>query len=95
LGSNLELVLLMVLGFLLLDVFGEDLVVLDLVFLCLLEASEFVSLVDLLSSDSLLSNESLDLGGLEESLISLLDFSSDDVLSNIISLSEGEDLSDV
>jgi hypothetical protein len=85
----------MVLGFLLLDVFGEDLVVLDLVFLCLLEACEFVSLFDLLSSDSLLSNESLDLGGLEESLISLLDFSSDDVLSDIISLSESEDLSDV
>jgi hypothetical protein len=85
----------MVLGFLLLDVFGEDLVVLDLIFLCLLEAGEFVSLFDFLSSDSLLSNESLDLGGLEESLISLLDFSSDDVLSDIISLSESEDLSDV
>jgi hypothetical protein len=55
-----------------------------------------VSLEDGLSSDLLLGDESLDLWGFVESLVSLLDFSSDDVLGKVIlSLSENESLSDV
>lgn len=47
---------------LLLDVLGENLIVLGSVFLGLLVGSELVSLVDNLSSESLLGDESLDLG---------------------------------
>lgn len=55
-----------------------------------------LSLVDNLSSDSLLGDESLDTWGFEEGLVSDLDLSSDDVLGNIIlSLSEDESLSNV
>ena len=79
----------------LLDVLGEDLVVLGLVFLGLLESVDLLSLDELLSSQSLLGHESLDLGGLVESLVTLLDFSANNVLSNIVLLSEGEDLADV
>ena len=82
-------------GFLLLDVLGEDLVVLCLVILGLLKLLNLCSLDELLSSDSLLSDESLNLGGFVESLISLFDFSSNNVLSDIVLLSESEDLSDV
>jgi hypothetical protein len=78
----------------LLDVLGEDLVVLDLVDLGLFVSGELVSLFDSLSSDSLFSDESLDLGGFVESLVTLLDFSSDYVLSHIVLLSQGEGLSD-
>ena len=46
--------------------------------------------VDNLSSNSLDGDESLDLGGFEESLVSSLDFSSDNVLSNVILLSKSE-----
>lgn len=77
----------------LLDVLGEDLVVLCLVVLGLLESLGLVSLLEGLSSESLLGDESLDLGGLVESLVALLDFSSDYVLSHIVLLSEGEGLS--
>lgn len=79
---------------LLLDVLGEDLFVLGLVILGLLVSGELVSLGKGLSSESLLGDESLDLGGFVESLVTLLDFSSHDVLSNIILLSQGEGLSD-
>ena len=54
-----------------------------------------------LSSDSLLSDQSLNLGALIEGLVSLLDFSPDDVLSHIINLacffgvSESEHFSDI
>ena len=51
-------------------------------------------LVNLLSSDSLVSDETLNLGGLVESLISLFDLTADDVLAYIIALSEAEDLPD-
>jgi hypothetical protein len=50
---------------------------------------------DDLSSESLLGNESLDLWSLVESLVSLLDFSSNNILGNIILLSESESLSNV
>lgn len=79
----------------LLDVLGEDLVVLGLEFLGLLEAVDLCALDDLLSSESLLGDESLDLGGLVEGLVALLDFSSHNVLSHVVGLSESEHLSDV
>lgn len=78
----------------LLDVLGEDLVVLCLVVLGLLVSGELVSLFESLSSESLFSDESLDLGGLVESLVTLLDLSSDNVLSHVVLLSQGEGLSD-
>ena len=60
-------------------------------FLSLLESVFLISLIDCLSSDSLLSDESLDLWGLVESLaIFSSDFSSDDVLSDIILLSKSK-----
>ncbi len=78
-----------------LDVLGEDLVVLGFEFLGLLEVVDLGLLDEVLSPESLLSDESLDLGGLVEGLVTLLDFSSNNVLSNVVALSEGEDLSDV
>ena len=83
-------------GLLLLQVFGEEFLVGDVSLLGLDPLLLLDSLVDELSSDSLLGDESLDGWSLEESLVSLLDLSSDDVLSNIIlSLSENESLSNV
>lgn len=82
-----------VLSLLLLDVLGEDLFVLGSVFSLLLEAFNSGSLGELLSSESLLGNESLDLGRLVEGLVTLLDFTSNNVLSNVVSLSESEGLS--
>jgi len=82
-------------SFSLLDVLWEDLVVLGSLLLGSLESVDLLSLDELLSSESLLGDESLDLWWLVESLVSLLDFSSDNVLSNIVLLSEGEDLSNV
>ena len=78
----------------LLDVLGEDLVVLGLVVLGLLEAGGLLSLFEGLSPESLFGDESLDLGGLVEGLVALLDFSPDYVLPHIVLLSEGEGLSD-
>ena len=85
----------MVSNSLFLDILREDLVVLGSGFLFLLVSLLLLFLIDSLSSESLLSNESLNFRGLVESLISLFNFSPHDVLSNIISLSEGEHLSDV
>lgn len=82
-------------GFSFLDILGEDFIVLGLLFLGFLESVDLLSLHELLSSDSLFSNESLDLWWFVESLITLLDFSSNNVLSNIVLLSESEDLSNV
>ena len=85
----------MVHGLLLLDVLGEDLIVLGLEFLGLLESLDLGDLEELLSSESLLGDESLDLSGLVEGLVALLDFSSHNVLSHVVGLSESEHLSDV
>jgi len=79
----------------LLDVLGEDFVVLGLELLRLLEAVDLCALEECLSSESLLGDESLDLGGLVESLVTLLDFSSHNVLSHVVGLSKSEHLSDV
>lgn len=55
-----------------------------------------VSLVDNLSSKSLLGNESLNIWGFIVGLVTSNDWSSDNTLSNIIlTLSEGESLNDV
>jgi hypothetical protein len=78
-----------------LDVLGENLIVLGLLLLGLLEFVELLLLDESLSSESLLGHESLDLGGFVESLVTLLNFSSHDVLSNIVLLSEVEDFSNV
>ena len=81
-------------GLLLLEVLGEELLVGDVGLLGLLPVLSLVSLVDDLSSDSLLGDQSLHLGRLVEGLVSLLDLSSHDVLGHIILGSEGEGLSD-
>ena len=65
-----------------------------------LEGPQLVPLEDLLPSESLLGDESLDLGGLVEGLVSLLDFSLDHVLphvvysSSLLVVPESEDFSD-
>ncbi len=78
-----------------LDVLGEDLVVLGSELLGFLEALKLGLLIKLLSSESLLGDESLDLGALVESLVALLDFTADNILSDIVLFAESEDLSDV
>ena len=71
---------------LLLEVLGEELFVSNVVLLGALPSVLLDVLVDSLSSDSLLGNESLDLWGLVEGLVSSDEFSSDNVLSNIVNL---------
>ena len=78
-----------------LDVLGENLLVLSSELLGLLVAVELFSLEEGLSSESLLGDESLDVGGLVESLVTLLDLTAHNVLSHVVLLTEGEDLSDV
>ena len=81
---------------LLLEVLGEELLVSDMSLLTSLPSVLLDLLVDSLSSNSLLGDESLNLWGLVESLVSVDEFSLDNVLSNIIDLlSEGERLDDV
>jgi hypothetical protein len=81
---------------LLLEVLGEELLISDMSLLGLDPGLLLVSLVDELSSDSLLGDESLNAWGLVEGLVTELDLSSDNVLSNIIlGLSENESLSNV
>ena len=98
-GSSLLLSLIG--GLLLLKVLGEELLISDMSLLRLEPSVLLGSLVDSLSSDSLLGDESLDLWGLVENLIVFAlnlhgDGSSDNVLGDIIlSLSEDESLSDV
>ena len=79
----------------LLDVLGEDLIVIGSELLGLLESLDLGLLGELLSSESLLGHESLDLGALVESLVTLLDLAADNILSDIILLAESEHLADV
>lgn len=96
LGSEgLILMFVFMVASLFLDVLGEDLIVLSLSFLFLLVSLLLLLLVDSLSSESLLSDESLNFRGLVEGLVALLDFSPHNVLSHIILLSQSEHLSDV
>merc|ERR1712216_27525 len=87
--------LLLVSGLLLLKVLGEELLIGDVSFLGSLPSTDLTSLVDSLSSDSLLSDESLDLGRLVEGLVTLLEFSADDVVGEVILASESILLSDL
>jgi len=81
---------------LLLEVLREELLISDMSLLGFHGVLLLGLLHDDLSSDFLLGNKSLDLWGLEESLVSSGKSSSDNVLSHIIlSLSEDESLSDV
>ena len=82
-------------GLSLLDVLGEDLIVVGSELLGLLEALNLGLLGELLSSESLLGNESLNLGALVEGLVLLLDLATHNVLSHVVLLAESEDLTDV
>jgi len=82
-------------GLLLLDVLGEHLLILGSGFSLSLEVGLLGLLVELLSSDSFLSDESLDFRCFEEGFVLFLDFSVDNVLSNIVLLSESEHLPDI
>jgi len=85
----------LVLGGLLLSVLFEDLLVISDGLLGSLPSGLLVSLVDSLSSESSVSDESLDLGSLiSDGLAFLFDLSSDNESSDIIILGEGEELSD-
>lgn len=96
LGSKgLIIMFVFVVASLFLDVLRKNLIVLGLGLLFLLVSLLLLLLVDSLSSESLLSDESLYFGGFVEGLVTFLDFSPDNVLSDIILLSKSEHLSDV
>lgn len=83
------------LGLLLLSVLREELLVFSNVLL-----GEFPSVLagllnNSLSAESLLGDNSLDLGGLVEGLVTSLDLSSDDILADIVLLVEGKGRDDV
>ena len=82
-------------GLLLLDVLGEELLVLGSVLLGRLEAVELLALEDLLAAEALLGDQALDLGGLVVGLVTTLDLTASDVLADIVSLAEAEHLGDV
>ena len=82
-------------GLSLLDDLREDFVVICSELLGLLEALNLSLLNELLSSKSLLGNESLDLGALVEGFVTLLDLAADNVLSHVVLLAKSEDLADV
>jgi len=73
-----------------LNVFGENLVVVGSELLGLLETLNLSLLGELLSSESFLSDESLNLGALIECLITLLDFTTNNVLSHIVLFAESK-----
>lgn len=81
-------------GLLLLEVLGEELLVSHVGLSGLLPGGNLALLVVGLAAESLLSDESLDLGGLVEGLVTLLDLSADNVLGHIVLLAESEDLTD-
>ena len=81
-------------SFLFLKILGEDLFVGLGVFFACLPSSFLISLQDGLSSKSGGGNESLNVWRLVSGLLSSLDFSSDNIFSWVILLSEGECCSD-
>lgn len=84
------------LGLLLLHVLGEELLVLSSALLGVLEAVLSLLLDGALSAEALLGDQTLDLGGLEESLVSALDLTAHNVLAHIVLLLvEGKGLDDV
>ena len=78
-----------------LEIFREELLVSHRCFSRGLPGVDLSRLVESLTSVSLLSNKSLDLGGFVESLITKFNFSTDNVFGNIILLSESESLSNL
>ena len=85
-------------SFLLLEVLGEEFLVRDVGLFVGFPGVDSGVLSDDLSSNSLLGDESLDVGGFVENFTigsSGLSWSSDDVFSNIIGLSENESFSNV
>jgi len=81
---------------LLLSVFLEDLLVVSLGLSGSFPSGLLVSLVNSLSSESVVSDQSLDLGGLSsDGLAFLFDLSSDNKSSNVIILVQSEELSDL
>jgi len=81
---------------LLLSVFFEDLLVVSLGLSGSFPSGLLVSLVNSLSSESGISDQSLDLGGLgSDGLAFLFDLSSDDESSNVVVLGQSEKLSDL
>jgi hypothetical protein len=85
-------------SFLLLEVLGEEFLVRDVGLFVGFPGVDSSVLGDDLSSNSLLGDESLDVGGFVENFTigsSGLSWSSDNVLSNIIGLSENESFSNV
>ena len=92
---SLLLVGLLVSSLLLLEVLGEELLIGHVGSSGGLPAVDLGGLLELLSSESLFSDQSLDLGGRVEGLVTLLDLSPDDVLGDIVLLSQSESLSDL
>ena len=93
--GSLGSVLLLVGSLLLLEVLGEELLVSDVSLLGGLPGVNLALLEESLSSDSLLGDESLDLRGLVEGLVALLDLSADNELGDIVDLSKSISLSDL
>jgi len=92
-GGNLggSLVLSLASSLLLLDVLGDELLVLGGGVLGGLEAAQLLSLDELLAANTLLSDEALDLGGLVVSLVTTLDLTTGNVLADVVLLGEAED----
>ena len=86
----------LLLGLLLLNVLGEEGLVLLLGVLGGGEAGRLVLLDGTLAAETLLSHQALNLGGLVEGLVLALDLAADDVLAHVVLLSvEGEGLHNV
>ena len=73
---------------LLLDILGDELLVLGGLLLGCLEALKLLSLDELLAAEAFLSDEALDLGGLVVSLVATLDLALGNVLANVVLLWE-------
>jgi len=73
-------------GLLLLDVGGDQLLVLGGGLFAGLEAGKLLSLGELLATETLLGDEALDLGGLVVGLVSALDFTASDVAAHVVLL---------
>jgi len=98
LSSGLDgiILLLGLLGLLLLNVLGEESLVLLGGLLGDLVTVDLLLLDGALAAESLLGDESLDLGGLVEGLVGALDLTTDNILADIVLLLvEGESLDDV
>lgn len=82
-------------GLLLLNILGEELFVLLQGFFGVVETGLELLLDVALAAESLLGDETLDLGGLVEGLVTSLDLSSDDISADIVLLVKSESGDDV